>query len=212
MTTPCPIIRKCIQQLKLSFDRGLFPDLDLDELISDAEGVSDDHSLVRLRGFTAIAEMLKLVKDQYDNKYKVPSSPNLSLELKIWSWGSLTQVKDELTKLKEEVEVELGEATLEGHRVNDDGHASFLVLRAEKPDDAESPIIRSRRLQAARLLRRIVPVVHNAVVAFRPYLSNDDSHISSVGNSLAWVTREVDGEMHIVRLYTLTRKLMEAKL
>lgn len=212
MTTPCPIVRRCIQQLRSSFNHGLFHDLDLDELRLDAENISGDPSLVKLRGFTAIAEMLKLTKELYDTKYRVLSSPNLSLSMKTWSWHGLTNMKIQLGMLEDELEAELGEALLEGHKMTEDKGLTVLVLRAERPDDAEGHIVRSRRLQAARLLRKLVPIVRNAVVAFRPYLGNDDSHISSVGNSLAWVTREIYGEMHTMHLYALTRKLMDAKL
>lgn len=214
MTTACPIIRECLKQLRATIHRGLFSDLDVEDLSDEAESISSDPSYVRLRGFMAVEMMLGLLKPIYEKRYRTSLSPDLRLELEGRRWSDLTKAKDELEALSNEVDAELCEAQLEGHIIERDDRGPVVVrgLSTSGEIGAEDEITRGRRLAAAKVIARLVPIVRNAVIVLRPYCGNPESPVSSVGSAVAWSLREVHGDWAGQELYDFTRKLIEVRL
>lgn len=211
MTTICPIIKQCIKQLKLEPYRELLTDFDLEEIQDRSERCIAAVEYTRLRGFMLIEEMLTAVKTIYETEYKTESSPNLVLQLPLRSWSGLTTVKESLKELVNDVELELGEAQLQGNQI--DAEFGFSVVCKPSPDDTETWSARSNRIRAALLMRGFLPVINNAIRAFRPFLSNPDASISIVVDSTARVLREVYGDAsggdYLLRV---TNRLMDAQL
>src|SRR3972149_1961162 len=198
----CPILLKCLRQMRAMCSTDLFRDLETDiESLEDLLDVcSADPSYVRLRGFIIIEEMVSTIKTIYESGYRTNVSPQFSLQLACRSWGGLSLLKRTLEELTDEVEVEIAENQLGGVKYA----AENVVFISNKVADAAET---AQRVTIATHLSGLVKIAKHSIVVLRPYLKNEQSPIAILGDEAAFFLREGYHDAALEPLLSLTRKI-----
>jgi hypothetical protein len=201
----CPIVSRCIRQLKGMVATVSFDDED-DLLISLAQGLesaSADPDIVRLRAFIGIEKLLKMLEWTYTRTYNAKAP-----ELRQRSWAGLTTLKREIEGIVDKTILDSAEHTLAGVQVNTQNHVVVLPKRMMEAGLVDF----THQVTAVRRVYTLATAIDSSIGALRPYLRNEGASVGIIGEMLAQCHMELYGVLATTYLMQTTRELLDVKL
>ena len=203
MTTHCPIVSRCIRQLRamvtmLNFDDD---DTELSSLADALEAASGDVALVRLRGFLVVEEILRLLTHVYTRTYD-QRAPTLGAR----SWHALTELKRSVEKVIDQATLDIAEQELAGVQVTT---YAIYVPKAYETSDLQTL---GHKSAGVRSVHTLASSLDHAITLLRPYLRNEDVSVGGLGEELGVCYRTVYGAVAVTPFINITRKLLDVRL